>query len=316
MLQQTRVDVVIPYFNRFIENIPTVDALAHIDEDQLLKLWQGLGYYGRALNLKRAASTVMQEFNGDIPSSVKDLILLPGIGDYTAGAIASIAYGKREPAVKGNFRRIVARILDSKENISGAKIKKAFKDYVKNLLPSENPGDFNQALMDLGAQICIPNGAPKCAQCPVSQHCLAHLRGHAGDIPVKSPKKTRKVEERTVLLICNKGRYALKKRGSGLLANLWEFPNVRGHLTEEQCRRLIQDYGMVPADLVELFPSKHIFTHLEWHMAGYYAEVEKLKTPDDFIWATKDEISTTYSVPSAFKHYIGVCLGKNERGEA
>ncbi|NCB41327.1 MAG: A/G-specific adenine glycosylase [Clostridia bacterium] len=316
MLQQTRVDVVIPYFSRFIENIPTVDALAQIGEDQLLKLWQGLGYYGRALNLKRAAQMVMQEFNGDIPSAVQDLILLPGIGDYTAGAIASIAYGKREPAVDGNVLRIVARILDSKENIDRSKTKKVFKDYIKGLLPLERPGDFNQALMDLGAQICLPNGEPKCAQCPLSNNCLAYLREHTWDVPVRSPKKVRKIDKRTVLVICHKGRYALNKRGRGLLANLWEFPNIEGHLTKEQCQCWLQGYGMVPAGLVELSSAKHIFTHLEWHMRGYYVEIEELKSSIDFVWATENEISKIYSVPSAFNHYLGMCFANNGRREA
>ena len=311
MLQQTRVDVVIPYFNRFIDKIPAVDGLARIDEEQLLKLWQGLGYYGRALNLKRAALMIMQEFSGHIPSSVKDLLLLPGIGDYTAGAIASIAYGKREPAVDGNVLRIIARVLDSTENINSAKTKKAFKEYVGTLLPSEYPGDFNQALMDLGAQLCIPNGDPKCTQCPISGNCLAYLRGHPGDIPIKSPKKRRTIEKRTVLLICHKGRYALRKRGRGLLSNLWEFPNIEGHLTKDQCRSLLQGDGMVPLDLVELSSAKHIFTHIEWHMVGYFIEVEEIKVPGDFIWATRDEIAATYSVPAAFKNYLDFGLRGN-----
>lgn len=310
MLQQTRVDVVIPYFNSFIEAIPTVDALATIEEDRLLKLWQGLGYYRRAVNLKKAAAMILEDFSGEIPSAASELILLPGIGRYTAGAISSIAFGQRRAAVDGNVLRIVARVLDSRENIRSAKVKKKLESFVESLVPFEKPGDFNQALMDLGAQICIPNGEPRCAQCPLSNDCLAYLRGHSSEIPVKSPKKVRKVEKKTVLIIYHKGRYALNKRGAGLLSNLWEFPNVEGHLTKKQCERMIDRYGMVLADLLELPSTKHIFTHLEWKLEGYFIEIAELNSPLDFVWATEDEILQIYSLPSAFKYYLAFCLEK------
>ena len=270
MLQQTRVDTVIPYFLRFIAEVPSVRELALIEEEKLLKLWQGLGYYNRALNLKKAAQMIVEKFDGEIPSDMKDLVTLPGIGVYTAGAIASIAFGKPVPAIDGNVLRIIARITASREDIGDPKTKKMFEPVVTAMIPAEAPGDFNQALMDFGATICLPNGEPKCGECPVSGLCEAYKKGLTSEIPVMQDKKARRIEKKTVLLISYQDKFALRKRReNGLLPNLWEFPNVEGHLTPEQCRQVLSSQGITACEITGLPPSKHIFTHLEWHMKGY-----------------------------------------------
>lgn len=305
MLQQTRVDTVIPYFLRFIEEVPSVEALAQIEEEKLLKLWQGLGYYNRALNLKKAAVKIVGEFNGEIPSEMKNLMSLPGIGVYTAGAIASIAFGKAVPAVDGNVLRIIARVTASREDISRPATKKVFEPLVVQLIEKDNPGDFNQALMDLGATICLPNGEPKCAECPVNSCCEAYRKGFTFELPVQSAKKARKILKKTVFVISYHERYALKQRpAKGLLANLWEFPNVEGHLNAEQSKKALNSLGLVAFEMSKLPASKHIFTHLEWHMKSYLVKATEIQASSDLTWATKEEISYRYSIPTAFKKVV------------
>lgn len=305
MLQQTRVDTVIPYFLRFIEEVPSVAALAQIEEEKLLKLWQGLGYYNRALNLKKAGLKVIEEFNGEIPSEMEDLMSLPGIGVYTAGAIASIAFGKAVPAVDGNVLRIIARVTASREDISSPATKKVFEPLALQLIPKDNPGDFNQALMDLGATICLSNGEPKCNECPVNSCCEAYRKDLTFELPVQSAKKPRKILKKTVFVISYKDSYALKKRpAKGLLANLWEFPNVEGHLNAEQGKQALNSLGLAAFEISKLPASKHIFTHLEWHMKSYLVKATELQASSDLTWATKEEINHRYSIPTAFKKVV------------
>lgn len=305
MLQQTRVDTVIPYFLRFLAEVPSVRELAMIEEEKLLKLWQGLGYYNRALNLKKAAQMIVENFDGEIPSDMKDLVNLSGIGVYTAGAIASIAFGKEVPAIDGNVLRIVARITASRADIGAPKTKKTFEPVVTAMIPAEAPGDFNQALMDLGATICLPNGEPKCAECPVAECCEAYRQSLTSEIPEMQVKKARRIEKKTVFLIAYQNKFALRKRDeNGLLPNLWEFPNAEGHLTPEECRQTLDALGITDCEITGLPPSKHIFTHLEWHMIEYFVHVSALRVSADFVWATKEEISKRYSVPTAFKQVI------------
>nr|WP_315019754.1 A/G-specific adenine glycosylase [uncultured Aminipila sp.] len=311
MLQQTRVDTVIPYFMNFICELPTVQALATVEEDKLLKLWQGLGYYNRALNLKKAAQILVAEHQGELPSEFTQLVSLPGIGPYSAGAIASIAFGKPVPAVDGNVLRIIARLLASHEDISNTKIRKQMQEIAAQLVSQEEPGNFNQALMDLGATICIPNGEPKCSQCPVSKHCKAYRHGLTSEIPIKVLKKVRSIDRKTVFVISSKEKFALRKReAGGLLPNLWEFPNVDVYLTEEQCKEVLTDMGIEVKQITELRPSKHIFSHREWHMNGFFIDAETDKSKLDFIWVTKNEINQKYAVPTAFKDFIKVCEKK------
>ena len=211
MLQQTRVEAVKPYFERFLKALPTVEDLAQAPEEQLLKLWEGLGYYNRVRNLQRGARAVMTEHGGVIPASFEALKKLPGIGDYTAGAIGSIAFQIPVPAVDGNVLRVISRVLYRRDNILDAKVKRRIEGEIKEILP-ERTGDFNQSLMELGATVCLPNGAPKCNECPLQELCRAHLVGDEESLPVKTKAKKRKIEQRTVFLLVCDGKIALRKR--------------------------------------------------------------------------------------------------------
>lgn len=302
MLQQTRVAAVIGYYTRFLEAFPTVDALADASEEQLLSLWQGLGYYSRARNLYRAARQI--KARGGFPETYDELRTLPGIGAYTAGAIASAAFGLRTPAVDGNVLRVMSRLTDNHGDIQSPSTRREIEAEVLKRFP-ESSGDariFNQALMELGATVCVPNAPPKCEQCPVSGYCLARERGTAETLPVRAAKKARRVEARTVLVLCRGNCVALRKRpGRGLLAGLWEFPNVDGVLSEAEITALLSAWGLSPVDWYRKLSAKHIFTHIEWHMTGYVLSV----TGDDtqqFSWADADALQT-YAVPSAFARF-------------
>ncbi|WP_303862348.1 A/G-specific adenine glycosylase [Alkalibaculum bacchi] len=304
MLQQTRVDTVIPYFLKFMEDIPSIFTLANISEDKLLKLWEGLGYYSRAKNLKKAAQVLLEEYNGQMPSDKKDLQSLPGIGPYTSGAIASIAFGQKEPAMDGNVLRIVSRITVNTGDIKNRKVKADIEQIVIDVLPENRVGDFNQALMDLGATICIPNGAPKCSICPLSGFCEGHNKGIAETLPVKTAKKKRNIEKKTIFVLNYGDQFALKRRpNKGLLSKLWEYPNVDGFATEKDVRLLMKSWGFLTGSLLELNNSKHLFSHIEWHMKAYYIKVEAVQRDNDFVWASKKEIKEKYSIPTAFKEY-------------
>ena len=232
MLQQTRVAAVLPYYRRWMEALPDVAALAAVEEDRLMKLWEGLGYYSRARNLQRAAKVVMENHGGRFPDTFEGLRALPGIGDYTAGAVASIAFHRPVPAVDGNVLRITARLAALGEDILSPGGRRLFTDMVAELVPPDRPGDFNQALMDLGATVCLPNGQPDCGACPLAALCAAHAAGRETDFPVKRKKQTRRREEMTVYLLLREGRIALRRREArGLLAGLWEFPHIPGTLT-------------------------------------------------------------------------------------
>lgn len=307
MLQQTRVDTVIPYFLRFLEQLPTIQDLAEVEEDQLLKLWQGLGYYNRARNLKKAAQMIMEQFEGTLPSEINDLISLPGIGVYSAGAIASIAFGKSVPAVDGNVLRVISRLLASKEDMNQPKIKKELTEIVTRLVSKERPGDFNQGMMDLGATICLPNGDPKCEECPIQQYCNAYMLGLTHEIPIKSVKKPRNIEKKTIFVILAEDKFALRKReDKGLLANLWEFPNIEGYLTLKQAKQWLEESGITCEGIQSIKMAKHLFTHREWHMKGYFVQGDFFKE-NDFVWATEEEIRCQYAIPTAFKEFLKYC---------
>ena len=307
MLQQTRVDTVKPYFENFIHTVPTIEALAAIPEDRLLKLWEGLGYYSRARNLKKAAGVLVEEFHSRLPSDIEELKTLPGIGPYTAGAIASIAFGKKAHAIDGNVLRVMSRIFANKEDVANSKVKKEIGERVFKLLPDGRVGDFNQALMELGATVCMPSGPPKCMECPVHGMCEGFLQGIAVELPVKAKKKERKVEQRTVFVLEFNECIAIRQRPSeGLLSSLWEFPNVEGHLALEECEEQLRAWGMEVNRIEALKSSKHIFSHLEWHMIGYYVSVPSLQEDSPFQWATVDRIREEYSIPTAFKAYTNL----------
>lgn len=305
MLQQTRVEAVLPYFERFINELPDVPALAAAQEQQLLKLWEGLGYYSRVRNLHKAACIVMEEYGGVLPQEPEKLQKLPGIGAYTAGAIASIAYGKPSPAVDGNVLRVIARVTASRENVSETAVKRSFEQKLREIYPAGRAGDFTQALMELGALVCLPNGAPKCAECPLNTLCAAHLAGTEEKYPVKIAKKQRIIEKRTVFLILCGGRAAIRQRGAnGLLARLWEFPSADGALSPQEAAELLKSWGIAPLTLAPLPPAKHIFSHIEWHMTGYLALVEEEPPQSGFVWANRDDFIEAYPLPAAFKSFL------------
>ncbi len=302
MLQQTRVAAVLPYYSRWMAELPTVEALAAVDDERLMKLWQGLGYYSRARNLKRAAQVIMADYAGRFPNTYEELVKLPGVGDYTAGAIASMAFGQPVPAVDGNVLRVAARTADIRENILDPAVKRSFRELLIRAMPQDRPGAFNQALMDLGATVCLPNGRPLCGGCPLAALCEAHRLGLEESLPVRSKKAPRRVEEMTVFLLLRSGRTALRKRpDTGLLAGLWEFPHAPGTLSEAEAAAVLAQWGLTPLDWREKIGTKHVFTHVEWHMTGYLLDV-KGDCPA-LVWAGHGALEEL-AVPSAFARYL------------
>lgn len=305
MLQQTRVEAVIPYFERFVAELPTVEALARAEEPRLLKLWEGLGYYSRVRNLQKAARAVMEQYGGALPREPEELEKLPGIGAYTAGAIASIAYGRAAPAVDGNVLRVIARVTASRASISEPAAKRGMEQALKQIYPAGRAGDFTQALMELGALICVPNGAPKCEACPLYSLCAAREQNLTEELPVKAEKKARKIEPRTVFLIlCGDAVLIQKRPEHGLLAGLWEFPSADGALTKPQALEWLKERGFVPQKLERLPQAKHIFTHVEWRMTGWLAAVPGIPDGCGFLAADREELLQTYTLPSAFKAFL------------
>ena len=307
MLQQTRVAAVLGYYARFLEAFPTVEALAAAPEEKLMKRWEGLGYYSRARNLQKAAKIVAE--GGGFPDTYAGLLALPGIGDYTASAIASAAFGRREAAVDGNVLRVVMRLLDCREDIAEPKVKAAVRALVQERMPekAEDIRVFNQAMMELGATVCLPNGEPKCECCPLRALGLAHQGGTAQELPVKRAKKERRVEEKTVYVLLREGKVALRQRPeNGLLAALWEFPNVEGAAEESRAGDALAKWGLTALEWRERLTAKHIFTHVEWHMTGYVLEVTGEGT-EEFLWADQTGLES-HAVPSAFGKFYEAAL--------
>jgi A/G-specific adenine glycosylase len=310
MLQQTRVDAVQPYFERFVREVPDVAALAALDEGRLLKLWEGLGYYARARNLQKAARMVLEDHGGTLPRDPALLRRLPGIGPYSAGAIASIAYGVRVSAVDGNVLRVVARWTADRGDIAGTETKRRLSAFVETLLPQARVGDFNQALMELGATVCLPNGAPLCGECPVMESCEARRSGLLEEIPRKAKAAGKREVAMTVFLLRRDDRFAIRRRGPHeLLANLWEFPHAAGHLTPEQAAAHLRALGMRIGEMRPLPRTSHAFTHLVWDMTGYEAATEDADGARDadgsgLTWASPEEIRGRFAVPSAFKYHL------------
>ena len=303
MLQQTRIEAVIPYYHRFLTELPDVKALSEVDDDKLMKLWEGLGYYSRARNLKKAAIQIMTEHGGDLPEEASDLRKLSGIGDYTAGAIASISFGKPEPAVDGNVLRVITRVLGCFDYIMLPATKKMISEELRAVYPKgEDAKNLTQAIMELGESLCIPNGEPKCEACPLRKHCTASLEDITDKLPVKTPKKARKIEKRTVLLLSCRGKYAICKRPeTGLLAKLWEYPNLDGHADEEDVASWFHRKGITPISIRPIGEAVHIFTHIEWHMQGFAAECAE--ETSEFSWYTAEEIRTQFAIPTAFRFF-------------
>ena len=305
MLQQTRVEAVKPYFERFLTALPDVAALAACPDDRLMKLWEGLGYYSRARNLKRAAGVIMERYGGELPQEPEELLKLPGIGPYTAGAISSIAYGKRAAAVDGNVLRVVTRLTADDTDIMKAAFRRATEKRLAAVMPEGRTGDFNQAMMELGATVCGPNGDPQCGECPCRGFCRAHLNGCETAYPVKAGQKPRRVEARTVLLIRDGNRIVLRKRPeTGLLAGLYEFPNYLGPLSEQEAVEEAERLGFYALRVRRLKKAKHIFSHVEWHMTAFLITVSETElVPEGCYLADKGEIDEAFPVPSAFQAY-------------
>lgn len=302
MLQQTRVSAVIPYFERFMAELPTVEALASIPEERLFKLWEGLGYYSRARNLQKAAKVVCEQYSGELPRTAAELVKLPGIGAYTAAAIASINFGEPIAAVDGNLLRVAARVSGCGDDVTDARVRKDFQRRLDAVIDRERPGAYNQAMMDLGATVCLPNGAPLCESCPARGFCAAYRQGLTEILPVRGAKKARRAEERTVFLIKRGDTLAVRTRPeTGLLASLTEFPNVPGSLDEAGAAIMLAQWGLTARRIEAIGTAKHVFTHIEWQMKGYFAEVEGEN--DGFRYVTRGELDAL-AIPTAFKKFI------------
>lgn len=306
MLQQTRVETVIPYYRRFLEALPTVQALAEAEEGILLKLWEGLGYYSRVRNMQKAAKTVVEEYNGHFPSEPAELKKLCGIGSYTAGAVASIAYGVPAPAVDGNVMRVLARIVGDERNIFDPSVKKEFEKMLAPWVSKNAPGDYNQGLIELGALICQPGIHAKCGDCPLREGCVAHRSGRVAELPSPKPPKPRKIEERTVLILASDGRVVIEKRPDrGLLAGLWQLPSLKGKLDERAVLRYVREQGLDAVRIRPLPDAKHIFTHLEWHMIGYKLILSDLsELPEGWRMASEESLKKDYALPTAFAAFL------------
>jgi A/G-specific adenine glycosylase len=301
MLQQTRVEAVKGYYARFLAALPNVAMLADADDDLLHKLWEGLGYYSRVRNLKKAARLIMTEHGGVFPGEYAQVLALPGIGEYTAGAICSIAFEQQVPAVDGNVLRVMSRLTDDSTPVDDPKQKRKIQAALAEIYP-QRAGDFTQALMELGATLCGPNRKPACQDCPCSGFCLGYLRGTAQSLPVKAPKKARRVEDHTVFILSCDGKIGLEKRKNrGLLAGLWQFPNVPGRLETDEALKVVQQMGLRPVEVYRQVERRHIFTHIEWRMRGIYLEVGE--TAGNLIWTTGQQIREQAALPTAFRQF-------------
>lgn len=300
MLQQTRIEAVRGYFARFMKALPTISHLAACPEDELMALWEGLGYYNRARNLKKAAQIIMEQHEGELPANFEQLRALPGIGDYTAGAIASIAFGLPFPAVDGNVLRVISRLTASKENISLPATKKKVTEELMNVIDKKNPGAFNEGLMELGETICIPKGTPDCHHCPLMYLCLGYKRGIAETLPVISKKKPRRILHMTVFVLQTpEGVLVQKRPDSGLLAGLFELPHVEGKLSKKAAEETLALLGFEGLSLKKLPNGKHIFTHLEWHMTVFFAKVTEIPKESSLTPLTEGK-----ALPTVFRRLL------------
>ena len=301
MLQQTRVEAVKGYYSRFLQALPTIADLAACDDDALHKLWEGLGYYSRVRNLKKAAQVILERHGGIFPGEYGAIRALPGIGGYTAGAICSICFDFPTPAVDGNVLRVISRLNDDPTPIDTDAHKKAVRAALEEIYPAR-AGDFTQALMELGATVCGPNREPDCENCPCREFCLGCARGTAGKLPVKGEKKERKSQKLTVFIFSCDGKYALEKRqNTGLLAGLWQFPNISGHLSVQEAISQAERMGLQPRQILRTVERSHIFTHIQWDMQGIYLEVAC--PVKEYQWMDPQTIRTQAALPTAFRQF-------------
>lgn len=303
MLQQTRVEAVKGYYARFLRACPTISSLAEAEEEQLLKLWEGLGYYSRVRNLQRAAKIIMDKHGGEIPKTAKELEQLPGIGAYTAGAVASICFDEPAPAVDGNVLRVMARLLTDSESIDRPQTKKRVTEQLRAVYPKGQCAEFTQSLMELGATVCLPNGAPLCYLCPIRPLCLAYEKGEQTEYPVRDKKKTRRIEQMSVFaMICGDTVAVQKRTKSGLLAGLWEFPNSAPCEDESKAIAQCREMETAPYDLIQSITRTHIFTHIEWQMTCYLIRCRKQSRR--FVWADAAQLRNEIALPTAFRQFL------------
>ena len=301
MLQQTRVEAVKGYYDRFLTALPDIPSLAAAEPEKLTKLWEGLGYYSRVRSLQTAAQQIMAEHGGVFPSDYESIRALKGIGDYTAGAIGSICFGLPTPAVDGNVLRVITRLTGDGRSISEEGTKRAVRTALTEVYPAERCGEFTQALMELGATVCLPNGTPECENCPMAELCRSRDGGWKS-LPVKAQKKARRKEKLTVFLLRCGDCTAVQKRGvTGLLAGLWEFPNVPGHLSPEEAIAQAEAWGAHPRELESSMRRTHVFTHVEWEMECYCLRCGEM--PPEFIWADDSALRGEIALPTAFRMF-------------
>lgn len=303
MLQQTRVEAVRGYYLRFLERLPDIAALASAPEDVLLKLWEGLGYYSRVRNLQKAAQCVMEQHDGEFPQELSAIRALPGIGDYTAGAIASICFEAPTAAVDGNVLRVILRLTVCADSPADVRVRRRIGEELSAVYPAGHCGDFTQALMELGATVCLPNGAPQCEVCPLRSLCEAHAQGTELQFPTKPPKKPRRIEQRTVFVLQCGDRLAVCKRPSrGLLAGLWQLPDVPGKLETAEALRQAEQWGVHPTGILKTAERTHIFTHVQWDLRGVWLTCAA-EAPQ-FTWADENALQHEIGLPTAYRQFL------------
>lgn len=316
MLQQTRVEAVKPFYARFMEALPNVQALAECETDRLLKLWEGLGYYNRVRNMQIAAQTIMSDYGGVIPADYEELLKLKGIGHYTAAAISSIAYNRPAAAVDGNVLRIIMRATEDESDIAKQSVKTKVEEALRPVIPQGRAGMFTQAMMELGATVCVPNGEPMCGECPWRELCLSHAHGTTNRIPVKAKAKARRLEKKTVLIIRDGDRVLLQKRPDhGLLAGMYEFPYLEGYSSEKKVLDFVKKQGLSPIRIQKLPDAKHIFSHVEWQMRGYAVLVEEPQTESGFLFVEPETSEEQYAIPAAYaaySRYMNIRIGQEK----
>lgn len=301
MLQQTRIEAVISYYERFMRELPDISSLANVSGDKLLKLWEGLGYYNRARNLKRAAVMVMEEYDGVFPTTYSEIIKLPGIGEYTASAISSICFGEKEVTVDGNVMRVFTRFYNDFSNISKDRTKVMIHDRLLSVMAG-NPGDFNEGMMELGEVICIPNGIPECSICPLKDGCLSYKNGNYYMFPVKDEKKVKEEVEMTVIIPIWKNKtFVRKRKDSGLLHNLYEFFNVIGNKSVDDIRALSKEFGKVKS-IKKSICYTHVFSHKKWKMQAYFVFFDEVNCPNKFY--SISEVEEEFALPTAFSPFL------------
>ncbi|MCM1467520.1 MAG: A/G-specific adenine glycosylase [Alistipes sp.] len=302
MLQQTRVEAVIAYYNRFLRELPTIRDLAACDDERLMKLWEGLGYYSRARNLKKAAQVICAEHQGRFPAEFDAVVKLPGIGTYTAGAVCSIAFERKTAAVDGNVLRVLTRLTLDPADIMNNKFREEMKRRLEAVYPEGQCGNFTQSLMELGATVCVPNGAPKCMECPLGTLCLAYRENRQTEFPVRKKKAERKIVRKTVFLLCRKEYIAIKRREEdGLLGGMWEFPNVDGELTKKGVKEWLAKQGVTGIEIGEPFEKKHVFSHVEWHMKCFVVKCGSVGEENGITWITRERLEGEVALPTAFR---------------